>query len=248
MTDPTAHWSPSEVDDDGDRASYPPPPALDLDAIEARAAAVYPGPWRAGTLEAEGKVWAHDPEALGGPSCGERCVFIANKHFEHTANREFIAHARQDVPDLVARVRELEAQLAATEAEARVSLDALHARCDAAEAEVGRLRRELTAARNVTTPPTDDELSDEAATWIVTAPHSAGYAVRVLTSDDARRYRDTARGVHVWHLWDEATGCPAPRPAPSSAGTAAGERFAAEHPYAAGAMHGGIAHRSEVTK
>lgn len=143
MTDPTAHWSPSEVDDDGDRASYPPPPALDLDAIEARAAAVYPGPWRAGTLEAEGKVWAHDPEALGGPSCGERCVFIANKHFEHTANREFIAHARQDVPALVARVRELEAQLSATEAEARTALDALHARLDAAEAERRGIRESI---------------------------------------------------------------------------------------------------------
>jgi hypothetical protein len=27
VTDPTAHWSPSEVDDDGARASYPPDPA-----------------------------------------------------------------------------------------------------------------------------------------------------------------------------------------------------------------------------
>ena len=260
MTDPTAHWSPSEVDDDGDRASYPPPPTLDLDAIEAR-------------------------YAIAACEVGDSDAW----------------RSALDVPDLVARVRELEAQLAATEAEARTALDALHKRCDAAEAEVGRLRAALAAAEpvllldavrrdpppddiafpeperhpvtasridhrtaprfaeafdgdapphrlGVTTPPTDDELSDEAALWIVTAPHSAGYAVRVINAEDARRYRDTARGVHVWHLWDEATGCPAPRPAPASAGTAAGESFAAEHPYAAGAMHGGIAHRSEVKK
>jgi hypothetical protein len=346
MTDPTAHWSPSEVDDDGARASYPPPPALDLDAIEAR-------------------------YAIAACEVGDSDSW----------------RSAQDVPDLVARVRELEAQLAATEAEARTALDALHARCDAAEAETAaaetlaarlgdllratadalkgpppplgthsthdlpevawgvrasldalrdvvrdaaasvgvpvgapentakrlasavslarreaeRLRAEVAAAQpvllldavrrdpppddiafpeperhpvtasridhrtaprfaeafdgdapphrlGVTIPPTDDELSDEAAPWIVTAPHSAGYAVRVINAEDARRYRDTARGVHVWHLWDERTGCPAPRPAPASAGIAAGERFAAEHPYAAGAMHGGIAHRSEVSK
>lgn len=96
----------------------------------------------------------------------------------------------------------------------------------------------------VTSPPTDDELTDAAATWVVTAPHSAGYAVRALSAEDARRYRDTARGVHVWHLWDEATGCPAPRPAgPQGDAHAhpaalAGERFAEEHPDAAGRIVG----------
>lgn len=142
-------------------------------------------------------------------------------------------------------------------------LDALHKRCDAAEAEVGRLRAQIAAAHGVTTPPTDDELSDEAATWIVTAPHSAGYAVRVLNAEDARRYRDNARGVHVWHLWDERTGCPAPRitatPDRDLCPTCGAldldhspeecaRRWAEAHPYAAGAMHGGIAHKSEVAK
>ena len=94
----------------------------DLDAIAARANAAYPGPWRAGTVEAEGKVWAHDPEALGGPVVGERCVFIANKYFEHTANREFVAHARKDVPDLVAEVRRLRGLLDAETAAHRGDL------------------------------------------------------------------------------------------------------------------------------
>jgi hypothetical protein len=61
------------------------------------------------------------------------------------------------------------------------------------------------------TPPSDDELSDESATWLVTAPHAAGYRVSVLTSEAARVYRGRARGSHVWHRWDEALGCPIPR-------------------------------------
>lgn len=83
---------------------------LDLDAIEARADAATKGPWRAGTLEHEGKVWAEDAEALGGPSVGERCLFNANLHYPHTANRVFIAAARADVPALIAEVRRLTAE------------------------------------------------------------------------------------------------------------------------------------------
>ncbi len=43
MTDPTAHWSPSEVDDpDDDRASYPPPaPGIRATTFTARAARTY---------------------------------------------------------------------------------------------------------------------------------------------------------------------------------------------------------------
>ncbi len=87
-------------------------PPLDLDAIEARASAADPGPWRAGSVDREGKVWAHDPNALGGPSVGERCVFVANTHFPHTANREFIAYAREDVPALLAALRASRAEVA----------------------------------------------------------------------------------------------------------------------------------------
>lgn len=311
MTDPTAHWSPSEVDDpDDDRASYPPPaPGIRATTFTARAARTYLALRALREAQREcSQCGAVDPPTTDADAMGGERVTV---HDECPARDGIVLptlHERSipllgadECRDACEAVIALTEQLTATEAEARVALDALHKRCDAAEAEVGRLRAALAAAEpvllldavrrdpppddiafpeperhpvtasridhrtaprfaeafdgdapphrlGVTTPPTDDELSDEAALWIVTAPHSAGYAVRVINAEDARRYRDTARGVHVWHLWDEATGCPAPRPAPASAGTAAGESFAAEHPYAAGAMHGGIAHRSEVKK
>lgn len=78
----------------------------------------------------------------------------------------------------------------------------------AAIAEARRLRALLAGS---TTPPSDAELADGGSLWVVTAPHAAGHAVRVLGDEAARAYRDAARGTHVWHLWDEASGCPAPR-------------------------------------
>lgn len=85
---------------------------LDLDAIQARADAAYPGPWRAGTVEKEGKVWGRDPDALGGPSVGEHCLFSANTFYSHTDNRVFVAHARTDVPALVKALREARVEIA----------------------------------------------------------------------------------------------------------------------------------------
>lgn len=82
----------------------------ELDAIEARAAAATWGPWRAGHVEAEGKVWARDAHALGGPHLGEVCIFNANLHRPHTPDREFVAHARTDVPALVAELRRVRAE------------------------------------------------------------------------------------------------------------------------------------------
>ncbi|MDO9016579.1 MAG: hypothetical protein Q8S73_38505 [Deltaproteobacteria bacterium] len=76
-------------------------------AMRARVDAADRGPWRAGTVEHEGKVWAPDPDALGGPSVGERCVFNANTHYPHTANRVFVAAAREDVPRLLDEVERI---------------------------------------------------------------------------------------------------------------------------------------------
>lgn len=115
-----------------------------LAEIEARANAATPGPWRAGTVEAEGKVWARDPTALGGPSLGERCVFDANPHYPHNANRAFIAHARTDVPDLVAEVRRLTAALATARREgAREMRSAIVCALTPHEPDIGRLAPEL---------------------------------------------------------------------------------------------------------
>mgnify|MGYP001268694411 CR=1 FL=1 len=60
------------------------------------------GRWRAGTVEAEGKVWAHDPDALGGPSVGEVCIFSANLHLPHTGNRRLAAAAPELCDEVIA--------------------------------------------------------------------------------------------------------------------------------------------------
>ncbi len=157
------------------RASMRPRPeecAVDIAAIEARANAAYPGPWRAGTVEAEGKVWARDPGALGGPVLGERCLFNANTYHANTANREFVAHAREDVPALCAELRRFVGLHAAERAvrlsyEACISfetscrgcakaLDGLHgaeARAERAEAALADLR---AAAMALCVPSSSD--------------------------------------------------------------------------------------------
>ena len=77
-----------------------------LDAREAK------GAWRAGTVEGEGKVWARDPDALGGPSVGEVCIFNANTYRPHNSNRALAAAA----PDLAATVIAQAAEIASLRA------------------------------------------------------------------------------------------------------------------------------------
>jgi len=91
---------------------------LDLDAIEARLARATPAPWRLkpqdpakihrGTVQVEED--GQGVEVIAECYCG-----AYEGHGLH--NAAMIAHARTDIPALVARVRELEAerdQLAAT--------------------------------------------------------------------------------------------------------------------------------------
>ncbi len=75
------------------------PEPLDLDAIEARAAAATPGPWGANTPP--GVVAANGRNVLG--------VFGGSAQDERDA--EFTAHAREDVPALLAEVRRLRARV-----------------------------------------------------------------------------------------------------------------------------------------
>ncbi len=85
--------------------------ALDLAAIEARANAATEGPWEDNGSSID-RHWS-----VGGQPVIE--LLSHNRGYEShetlewkEADRAFIAHARSDVPALVARVRELEAQLA----------------------------------------------------------------------------------------------------------------------------------------
>jgi hypothetical protein len=74
-------------------------PDLDLDAIEARAAAATDGPWLPPIGSGDvGYVWRSDD--------GHFQVAIACDGNEE-ANAVFIAHARTDIPALVAEVRRL---------------------------------------------------------------------------------------------------------------------------------------------
>ena len=74
---------------------------LDLDAIKARAEAATAGPWEADDSDADGVnvgwyVWSDFDETTVAP------------HLDHD-DAEFIAHAREDVPALIAEVERLRA-------------------------------------------------------------------------------------------------------------------------------------------
>lgn len=75
-------------------------PELRLDEIEARANAATPGPWTV----------SEDYSDVVGPE-GDQLASYWNPTSE-TRNGEFIAHARTDVPALVAEIRRLRAELA----------------------------------------------------------------------------------------------------------------------------------------
>lgn len=66
----------------------------DVDAIRARAATATPGPW---TTSSEHSVRAGDDELVATTTAYER----------HAADAEFIAHARSDIPALLAQVARL---------------------------------------------------------------------------------------------------------------------------------------------
>ena len=79
------------------------------EAIRARAEAATPGPWEFTDTFGVMHKYA-DGEPFRGPS-----LVVRDEHLYHL-NGEFIANARQDIPDLLARVAELEAALAAANA------------------------------------------------------------------------------------------------------------------------------------
>lgn len=77
---------------------------LDLDALEALASAATKGPW--GHYSPRGRGWPNYDPIFGGRP-GDEVALV--KRFE---DHRFIAAAREAVPALIARVRELEAQRA----------------------------------------------------------------------------------------------------------------------------------------
>lgn len=114
-------------------APHTPPAAPDLAAIEARAAAATPGPWTMGRVRHERYgdfVAAFSDECDVYPPEGESGPVCATSEAEY-ANADFIAHARADVPTLLAHVRRLTAALA--DSDARVASAVAAARDDERE-------------------------------------------------------------------------------------------------------------------
>lgn len=86
-----------------------------LDEIEARCEAATPGPWRNRDLLG----------VLGRPEDGVQiCGGCTND------NRDFIAHARQDIPALIAAVRERDARIAELEKDLDWATDGNYKRHD----------------------------------------------------------------------------------------------------------------------
>lgn len=76
---------------------------MDLETIEQRTNAATQGPWKRSAEQDDTPVVYRNHPAVAGAA---EVIFTADWGTE--ADAEFTAHARQDVPDLVARVRELE--------------------------------------------------------------------------------------------------------------------------------------------
>lgn len=118
---------------------------IDLDAIKARAEAATPGPWV--------REWAFSTHFVV-PEAAERVADgnVARLKAHQRADAEFIAHAREDVPALLAEVERLRRELAAEQTRrgrARAAFDEF-ARTSAEElrqalAEVERLRHNAAA-------------------------------------------------------------------------------------------------------
>ena len=89
-----------------EQAASAAPPMLDLDAIEKRALAATRGPWECRGWDEFG---VSQKEPAGETIAVARACYPEGSIGLHEHDAIFIAHAREDVPALVARVRKLEA-------------------------------------------------------------------------------------------------------------------------------------------
>lgn len=121
---------------------------IDLDEIRARAAAATPGPWYA-DKEIDGMYAGHktvvragDPPPWSGVGLRVVSVGQTRTHLGPAEpNVEFIAHARTDVPALLAHVAELEAE----RDEARRERDEMAQRIAAEEADLDEIYAKMRA-------------------------------------------------------------------------------------------------------
>lgn len=93
--------------DRGSSMSTTPLTSKRLEEIKARADAATPGPWEFEPQEVE-----EDDEPCTGAWVPKACPFTYGDglYYMDDANAEFVANARQDVPDLLAEVERLKSQ------------------------------------------------------------------------------------------------------------------------------------------
>ena len=79
---------------------------LDLDVIEARAEAATPGPWRNEPDTGAGRVWVQRGYFRDEADCEPLFSLRGKEAYEQrSADADFIARARTDIPALVAELR-----------------------------------------------------------------------------------------------------------------------------------------------
>ncbi|MES2210997.1 MAG: hypothetical protein V4515_12595 [Chloroflexota bacterium] len=163
---------------------------LDLDAVQARADAATPGPWR--VVERGGGPDADDGSSILwiGYESGDRPEFAWLDPDEATdADAEFIAHARADVPALLARLAEVEADeatLGVAIEEVENANSRLQAERDNLAAENARLRQERDEARAMNFRMLGDQKNLGLRLGNAVAERD-DYAARLKAGDDAYR-------------------------------------------------------------
>ncbi|HEV2929940.1 MAG TPA: hypothetical protein VGW74_14705, partial [Propionibacteriaceae bacterium] len=169
-------------------AGQPATPAetLDLDAIEARADAATPGPWHGEHEQYEGReLLCVSIGDYGWVCSGERSPEYDIDSEQGKADAEFIAHARTEVPALVAEVRGLRAELERMR-RAWWKMQAFRDKnADGMIAEIMRLRAELKTARATdpagpAAPTTPREVAEQLR-WAMIGQHqAAGHRLSVF--------------------------------------------------------------------
>jgi hypothetical protein len=122
--------------------TMPDPTPLDLDAIRARAEAATPGPWLHGDEYEPGNLYEH--EVL---MSEDLPVIEMDSDVQGSANAAFVAHARTDVPDLLAEIERLRAEADERDAYLGTVVDEVETTNARLLAERDQARAELAALR-----------------------------------------------------------------------------------------------------
>jgi hypothetical protein len=102
---------------------------LDLDAIEARAEAATPGPWRNEPDTGAGRVWVQRGYFRDEADCEPLFSLRGKEAYEQrSADADFIARARTDIPALVAELRAAREVVEAAQANANTWDEYYHQR------------------------------------------------------------------------------------------------------------------------